>query len=156
MIEALLSGKLQGQPEQRTAKTGRTYVQGRMRVAAGAEETHFVRLTAFSESACNALLALADGDGLAVTGTLKVGVWTPQGGEPRVNLDLVAAQVLTVYHLERRRKAMQPGGDDEESRAGAAGTAARPARRQAPAQRSPAHEDDFGHADDDAWLRGAP
>lgn len=26
MIEALVSGKLQGQPEQRTAKTGRAYL----------------------------------------------------------------------------------------------------------------------------------
>ena len=42
MIEVLVSGKLVGAPEQRTAKTGRTFVTARMRVAAGADETHFV------------------------------------------------------------------------------------------------------------------
>lgn len=153
MIEAMISGKLQGQPEQRTAKTGRTFVTARMRVAAGAEETHFVRVTAFSDSACTALLALGDGDALAAAGTLKVGVWTPAGGEARPNLDMVAAQVLTVYHLERRRKAMQPG-DDEAPRQRAAAPAARPARRPAPAQHGPEHPDEFGHADNDAWLAG--
>lgn len=152
-IEALLAGKLQGQPEQRTAKTGRTFVQCRMRVSAGAEETHFVRITAFSDSACAALLALGDGDALAVAGTPKVGVWTPQGGEPRPNLDMVAAQVLTVYHLERRRKAMQPG--DDGSRRPEVAAEARPARHQAPAQPGPEPDDAFGCADDDAWLKGA-
>lgn len=154
MIEAMISGKLLGQPEQRTAKTGRTFVTARMRVAAGAEETHFVRVTAFSDSACTALLALGDGDALAAAGTLKVGIWTPPGGESRPNLDMVAAQVLTVYHLERRRKAMQ-SGDDEAPRQQTAAPAARPARRQAPAQRSPEPEDEFGDAGTDSWLAGS-
>jgi len=122
MIEALVSGKLQGQPEQRTAKSGRAFVQARMRVAAGAEEVHFVRVTAFSDSACIALLALGDGDSLAVAGTLKIGVWTPQVGEPRSNLDMVAGQVLTVYGLERRRKAVQL---DEDGHAAAPATTPR-------------------------------
>lgn len=151
MIEAMISGKLQGQPDQRTAKTGRTFVTARIRVSAGAEETHFVRITAFSDSACTSLLALGDGDALAVAGTLKVGVWTPQGGEPRVNLDLVASQVLTAYHVERKRRAAQIGGD--ESGRPAAAAKARPARRQAHAQPGPEPEDGFG-PDDDAWLRG--
>jgi single-stranded DNA-binding protein len=111
MIEALISGKLIGAPDRRTSKGGKPYVQARMRVPAGAEGVHFVRLTAFSDTACTALLALSADDALAVAGTLKAGVWAPQNGEPRVNLDLVAAQVLTVYHLERRRRAMQ--GDDD-------------------------------------------
>lgn len=155
MIEALISGKLIGTPERRTSKGGKPYVQARMRVPAGAEEVHFVRLTAFSDTVCTALLALSADDALAVAGTLRVGVWTPQDGEPRPNLDLVAAQVLTVYHLERRRRAAQ--GDDEapSRRAPAAAPAPRPARQQAPAQRTIGDAEDFGHGDDDAWLAGA-
>jgi single-stranded DNA-binding protein len=152
MIESLISGKLQGQPEERTAKTGRKFVTARMRVAAG-EESHFARLTAFSETACAALLALGDGDAVAVAGTLKVGVWTPEGGEPRPNLDMVAAQVLTVYALQRRREAAQAGSEGPARQPAAA---ARPARRQAPPQRSPEPDGDFGAAGDDEWLRGAP
>ena len=151
MIEALVSGKLQGQPEQRTAKTGRAYVQARMRVAAGADEAHFVRVTAFSESACAALLALGDGDALAVAGTLKPGAWMDRDGNAKPNLDLVAAQVLTAYHLKRRREAVQPGES---------GTDTRPAPRlaTAPKQPRPQHSaatdaGDFNGADD-AWLTG--
>lgn len=154
MLEILTTGKLVGAPEQRTAKSGKTYATAKLRVAVG-EETHFVRITCFSESACTALLALADGDGLAAAGTLKVSAWIDKAGEPKPNLDLVVAQVLTVYHLERRRKAMQPGGDEGPGHPTAA-PSNRPARRQAPAQRSLDHEDDFGDAGDDAWLRGAP
>lgn len=151
MIESLLSAKLVGTPERRTSKGGKPYVQARMRVPAGAEEVHFVRLTASSDSACTALLALSADDALAVAGTLKVGVWTPQDGEPRPNLDLVAAQVLTVYHLARRRRAMQ--GDDDEAPGRRAPAAA--ARQKAPAQRAQAGAEDFGHGADDEWLAGA-
>jgi len=145
MIEALVSGKLHGQPEQRAAKTGRAYVQARMRVSAGADEVHFVRVTAFSESACAALLALGDGDALAMAGTLKPGAWVDRDGNAKPKLDLVAAQVLTAYHRKRRREAVQPGGG---------GTDAAPTPRQPRPQRSAAPDTgDFDGADD-AWLTG--
>lgn len=155
MIETLLSGKLQGQPEQRTSKNGKPYVQARMRVAAGAEETHFARLIAFSDTACTALLALADGDALAVAGTLKVSAWIDKAGEPKPNLDLVVSQLLTAYAVKRKREAVQPGGDAGPGHPTAA-PSNRPARRQAPAQRGLDYEHDFGDAGDDAWLRSAP
>lgn len=142
MIEALVSGKLIGLPEQRTAKTGRAYVQARMRVAAGADEVHFVRVTAFSESACRALLALADGDALAVAGTLKLGAWIDHDGNARPNLDLVVAQVLTAYQLKRRREVVQPGEVG----------AAPPPRPQRGADLDAG---DFDGADD-AWLTKGP
>lgn len=153
MIEALISGKLVGVPERRTSKGGRAYVQARMRVPAGADDTHFVRITAFSDSTCAALLALGDGDALAVAGTLKVSVWTPQGGEARPNLDVVAGQVLTAYSVKRRRDAMQSAGDDGPG-PGAPAPAARRPRQQAPAQRTLDGAEDFGHGGDDAWLAG--
>lgn len=137
MIEALISGKLQGRSEQRTGKTtGKAYVQARLRVSAGADDTHFIRVTAFSESVCSALLALDDGDALAVAGTLKVGAWLDREGAAKPNLDMVAAQVLTAYGVRRKREAVH--GEQ------------RPA--QAPRQ-AHAGGDDFGH-NDDAWLAG--
>lgn len=158
MIEALISGKLHGQPEQRTARTGRPFVQARMRVAAGAEEVHFVRITAFSESACTALLALGDGDALAVAGTLKPGAWIDRDGNAKPNLDMVAAQVLTVYHLKRRRDAMQPG---EGGPATALTPTPLPSPSPSPArgtraqqQRNEPDHDSVATAGDDAWLAG--
>lgn len=104
-----------------------------------------IRVTAFSGSACSALLALGDGDALAVGGTLKPGARVDRDGNAKPNLDLVAAQVLTAYHLKRRREAVQPGEG---------GTDAAPAPRQPRLQRSAAPEaGDFDGADV-AWLTG--
>lgn len=53
-----------------------------------------------------ALLALGNGDAVVLAGTLKPGVWVDRQGQTRPTLDMVAAQVLTVYHLKRRRAAV--------------------------------------------------
>lgn len=111
MIEALLSGKLAGKPESLHSKSGKPYVRAKLRVPLGADETVFVRLTAFSESACAALLALDDGDAAAVAGTLKPGAWVDKDGTPRSSLDVIVGQVLSVYHLKRRRDAVQAAGE---------------------------------------------
>lgn len=131
MIECLISGKIIGAAETRTSKAGRQFVTARLRVSAGAEETHFIRVTAFSEDACRALAALGDGDGCACAGTLKAGIWTPAAGEPRVSLDLVASQVLTIYGVKRKRDATHPAATAAPTR--------RPTRHQG-------DEEDFGEA----------
>lgn len=113
MIEALLSGKLAGKPELLHSKTGKPYARGRLRVPLGADETVFARLTAFSESACAALLALDDGDAAAVAGTLKPGAWVDKDGAPKANIDVIVGQVLTAYHVRRKRDAVQAAGDGD-------------------------------------------
>jgi hypothetical protein len=159
MIEALLMGKLTGTPESRASKGGRPYVQARLRVPIGADESVFVRLTAFSESVCTALLALDDGDAAAVAGTLKPGAWVDRDGAAKPNLDLVVGQVLSVHHLRRRRQAMQPSTDacTVQAAAGSSGRRGRASRGLAPAPTSdpsPQTAAAFGAALDDAWLAG--
>lgn len=56
-------------------------------------------------SACAALLALGDGDAVSLAGGLTPKVWTDKTGNARPTLDIVAHQVLTAYHVQRRRKA---------------------------------------------------
>ena len=165
MIEALMSGKLVGKPEARTSKSGRTFVTARLRVAAGGEDTNFVRLTAFSDTAGAALLALDDGDATAVAGTLKPGAWVDRDGAVTPNLDLVVAQVLTVYHLKRRRDSMQGAGEPADTKPQSARRTASAASGNAHRTRAPRPDAappdadgriDFGEASDDAWLRGEP
>jgi single-stranded DNA-binding protein len=55
-----------------------------------------------------ALLALGDGDSVALAGSLTPKVWTDREGNSRPALDLVAHQVLTAYHVTRKRKAVRP------------------------------------------------
>ena len=108
MIEGLVSGRLYGRPEQRTDKHGQPFVVAKMRTAAagGEGESLFVNVVAFNESACAALLALEEGDVAAVAGTLTPKVWTDRDGTARPALDMVATQVLTAYHVMRKRDAV--------------------------------------------------
>jgi single-stranded DNA-binding protein len=131
-IEALILAKLHSKPEQRTGKTGRPFVTAKARAAVADGDA-----VAFSETAGAALVALDPGDAVALAGTLKAGAWTDRDGNARPSLDLVAAQVLTVYGLAKKRKASTDAGN----------------AHQHPAQ----HGADGGAADsgpNDAWLRG--
>ena len=88
MIEALISGKLQGQPCEKVAKTGKPFVTAKVRVHAG-ESDVFVNVIAFSESACAALLALESSDAVSLAGSLTPKAWTDREGVARPALDLV-------------------------------------------------------------------
>lgn len=104
MIEALVSGKLHAQPTQKIARTGNPYVTARVRAHAGDSDV-FINVIAFSPAACEALLALREGDAVALAGTPKA--WIDKDGTARPALDLVASQALSAYHVARKRKALE-------------------------------------------------
>ncbi len=116
MIDGLIAGKLYGEPQQRTGKSGKPFAVAKVRCAAGDGESLFVNVIAFDGDTCTALLALGDGDSVAMAGTLTPKVWTDKQGIARPALDIVAAQVLTPYHVTRKRKAVanegHQGNDD--------------------------------------------
>ncbi|WP_157270921.1 single-stranded DNA-binding protein [Azohydromonas aeria] len=144
MIEGLIAGKVYGRPEQRTGKSGRGFVTAKVRAAAGDGEGVFINVLAFSESAQAALLALGDGDAVSLAGTLTPKAWTDKEGNARPALDLVAAQVLTTYHLKRKREAVAAAGEQHQQQ-----------RRDGPPptwpQRTLAQAD---FPEDDTWLQG--
>jgi single-stranded DNA-binding protein len=74
-----------------------------------------VNVIAFNDGACAALLALDDGEPVALSGSLTPKVWTDKEGQPRAALDMVAHQVLTTYHVTRKRAAVD-GTDAMRSR----------------------------------------
>ena len=104
-IETLILGKLHQRAEQRTGKTGRPFVTGKVRAATGEADAVFVNVVCFSESVGAALLALDAGDAVALAGTFKPGAWIDREGNARPSLDIVAAQVLTLYALKKKREA---------------------------------------------------
>jgi single-stranded DNA-binding protein len=112
MIDALIAGKLHGKPATRTSKNGNSFATSKVRASTREGETLFVNVIAFDEDAVTALLALSDGDSVALTGELTPKVYTPQNGEPRPSLDLLAHAVLTPYHVARKRKAVRGSDDD--------------------------------------------
>jgi single-stranded DNA-binding protein len=106
MIDALIAGKIHGQPAQRTSKAGRTFAVCKVRAATSAEDSIFVSVIAFDADPVNAIMALNQGDSVALSGTIKPGVWTDRDGNTKPTLDMTAHQVLTAYHVSRKRKAV--------------------------------------------------
>lgn len=112
MIDGLIAGKVYGQPVQRTAKTGKPFAVAKVRCAAGDGEGVFVSVIAFDAAPCAALLALGEGDAVSMAGTLTPKVWTDKAGATHPALDIVAHQVLTPYHVTRKRRAVASSPDD--------------------------------------------
>ena len=108
MIDALIGGKVFGTPTKRTGASGKPFVVAKVRTPMADGETVFVSVIAFNEDVGCALLALSDGDSVALSGALTPKVWQPANGAPKPALDLVAHAVVTTYHVQRKRQAMQP------------------------------------------------
>jgi len=109
VIDGLVGGKLYGKAERRTgAQSGKPFVVAKVRAATGAGESLFVNCIAFTESAGAALLALEDGDSVALTGTVNPKPWLDREGTPRVALDMTVSAVLTAYTVKKKRAALAP------------------------------------------------
>lgn len=139
MIDALIAGKLLGQPSQRTSKNGNTFTTAKVRVPTG-EDSTFCNVICFDQEAQAALLALGAGDAVSLAGSLKVGIWQAQDGTHRPSLDMTASRVLTQYHLTKRRRAMQPEQEAPERPSHDVWRAGAPADRQ---QRQQYRRDEF-------------
>lgn len=105
-IDALISGRLHGQPTQRTCKTGQPFVVAKVRVPTSSEESVFVSVIGFDTQVVNDLLALGDKDPVCLTGELKPGVWVDRDGNHKPSLDMTAHAVISPYHVQRKRKAV--------------------------------------------------
>jgi single-stranded DNA-binding protein len=113
-IDALISGRIHRAPQARTGNSGKRYATANVRTSTRDGNAVFVSVIAFDESAVTTLLALQDGDSVALAGELTPKVYTPQGGEPRPSLDLLAHAVLTEYQVSRKRKAVQGARSGED------------------------------------------
>ncbi|MBN3850146.1 single-stranded DNA-binding protein [Paraburkholderia sp. Ac-20342] len=107
MIDGLVGGKVYGKPAERAGQNGKSFVTAKVRATMGDGDALFVNVIAFSTTVQQALMALDDGDSVALSGVLTPKVWTDKNGEARPALDMVAHGVLTAYHVQRRRRAMQ-------------------------------------------------
>lgn len=107
MIDGLIAGRLYGQAAERIDKAGKTFTVARVRASSNDGENLFVNVIAFDVASRAALGALADGDGVCLAGTLTPRVWTDKQGNTRPSLDMVAHQVMSAYHVHRKRRAME-------------------------------------------------
>lgn len=109
-ITALITGKLIADPEVRTSTTGKSFTTAR--IAAGTDDESVLCSVIAFGTAAEQLAALAKGDTVAVTGRTKPKAWTDREGQQRAGLDVVAEQLLTAYHVRRKRQVMAGGTGD--------------------------------------------
>lgn len=107
MIDALISGRIHRKPQQRRTGAGKPFATCTLRAATRDGAVIFVNVICFEALAVKAILALEDGDSIAIAGELTPKVYAPDGAEPRPSLDLLAHSVLTEYHVARKRKAVR-------------------------------------------------
>ena len=111
-VTVLSIGTLVSEPQARTSSTThQPFTVARMAAGAG-EESVLVSVIAFG-SAGQQLASLTKGDTLAVSGRAKPTTWRDREGAHRAGLDLFADQVMSLYEVKRRRKALAP---DQEPR----------------------------------------
>jgi len=115
MIDAIVAGRLHGKPSQKTAKTGKPFATAKLRVPAG-DEAAFINVVAFDAKACAGLLALDDGDAVALSGPLTVKAWLGKDGTPKPAMDVVAHGLLTAYSVTRKRKAQAEAQQPQQAR----------------------------------------
>jgi single-stranded DNA-binding protein len=106
---ALVTGSLWKPPEQKTSKAGKPFVTATIRAKDG-EALQWWRVTVFSESAQAEIMRLAEGDSLAVQGSFRAELYTPDGGEPKVSLSIIADRVLALRQPPKERKAQKERG----------------------------------------------
>lgn len=110
MIDGLVAGRLHGLPGERVDKAGNTFVVAKVIASAADGENLFVNVIVFDKDAAVALKALADGDSVALTGSLTPRVWTDKQGNHRPSLDMVASRVVTTYHAAFETGPAEQGG----------------------------------------------
>jgi hypothetical protein len=105
MIDALIAGRIHGTPMQRTAKNGQPFATTKVRAATRDGAAIFINVICFEQTAVAALLALSDGDSVALSGEATPGVWVAKDGTPKPVLDLLAHAVISPFSITRKRKA---------------------------------------------------
>lgn len=103
MFDVLLSGRLRGGAQLRTASNGSPFATFRLAAASKTGESLLCSCVTFSQSVIDAVKWLGDWDSLAVSGEAAISTWQWQDGIARLGLDVTAYAVLTAYHVGRKR-----------------------------------------------------
>jgi len=111
MIDALIQGRMYGTPKQGQGKNG-PYTTAKVKVSTAGGDTLLVSVICFDPQAQAVLMALGEGDSLALSGAMTPKAYQAKGGEWRPGLDVVAHHITTAYHIRRKRQAVQGAGDE--------------------------------------------
>ena len=95
MIRVLVSGRVHGQPETRTGKSGKPFITAKLRIDTGEEQSTWASVIAFANEA-ERLAGLKDGDALSVSGRATLQAYAAKDGSPKASLAIVVDEVAAV------------------------------------------------------------
>jgi single-stranded DNA-binding protein len=101
-IECAFAGVCVKAPELKTSKSGNPFATFSL-VLGDADNKRFIRVCAFGETAERVAAQLHVGGKAYCEGTLDASIWTPQGGEPRINLNVAARRVEVLGQIGKNR-----------------------------------------------------
>lgn len=104
---ALCTGTLMSDPQSRISAAGKPFATALLRVPCEDAEPALVSLIGFSNDAVSALLAHSKGDSLSVAGRGKLTSWAAKDGQQSHGLGLVVDKVLSVYMVDKKRRAVE-------------------------------------------------
>ena len=101
-IECAFSGRLGGDPEQRTSKAGNQWCRFNVAVGEG-DDTQWVSVSCFKDAAQRALERLHKGDRAYFEGSIKLNKWAAQDGTERSGLQAACFKVEPLGQIGRRK-----------------------------------------------------
>jgi len=112
-MRALLSGTLHDVPAMKTSQAGKDYSMGKIRDDSTSPAT-YATIFCFGTLA-EEFAGMGKGDSLAVSGSLKVDMYQPANGDPRVNLTISADSISTLKKPKAKggSKTLHPAEDAE-------------------------------------------
>lgn len=106
-LNVLITGRLVKPAQERTGNSGKTFALTQINVPTEGDESLLASCIAFNRTTINALLALDKGDAVALAGKARLSTWTGADGSTKCGLNVTVEQVLTAYHVRRKRAAVQ-------------------------------------------------
>ena len=111
MIRALITGTVYGEPQARTAQSGKQYATAKVKADSGKGDGAVVwcSIIAFGEHA-DRLMTLANGAALSISGKAELNAYTNKQGEPAAGLSIVADDLAALKSKPRPPQAdARPG-----------------------------------------------
>lgn len=97
-----------GLAEMRQGKNASQFGVAKVRANSGDGQVIVVNVIVFAPEACAALMALDDGDSVALAGSLTPKVWSDKQGNAKPALDMVANNVMTAYQVTSKQAGDAP------------------------------------------------
>ena len=115
MIDALIQGKVFKPATKKTAANGKPFCTAMITTAQkdkeGATVQQAISVLAFNQQAVAALLALSEGDAVAVAGKLTLSTYQAKDGAVKPSASLLCHHVTSAYHISRKRDVATKGSD---------------------------------------------